>query len=686
MAQNSNYIHDRPAQVDSLGRTHFAEALSTALLLPRDSPGLVVGVEGSWGSGKSTLIGFITKILSKKTSEKPPIVVEFNPWMISNTGALVEALITQIATSIGKDFEYSEKGIKAGQKLLNYVGLLKYFKYLKYAPGLSWAGNFAEDISEITGQIAAVATDGVESGQKTLDDIKKFLPSIDLTKKKHEVMKALAELDRPIVVIIDDLDRLPSEEIRSMIQAIKAVADFPRITYLLAYDRSIVARALGDDEASGLLYLEKIVQVAYPIPPLFQRQLKKFTEEKIHLLLDQLKISLRDYEKEIYDKAIDLVAQLSRHPRDIIRIINRLILSLPATVGEVNSVDVIVFEALSQRFPIIRESVHKHPAAFTGHRFRGDLIDEDEAFNWGYFLNETKKDNEPLWTKFLPINESERDVAQKACHFLFALAKDDSSYSNHEDHLRIADPDRLARLFRMASIEDVPEAKDIHKLLRDQTKLKEALATVSDNELLFLLEWIYNYIPSCINPDVKNSIEQLIDLINEKANKHELHHHLAISVEKVMKQLLRIKSSDRNEAFILIIEKISSLTISEKIVLLAVAEQGKWIVRPGDKKNSDQQLIEDTSLVDKAVQIWSAKVRVSITDGQIHNEINFHSVLYRLAQFNGSYTEVYAAVSKICESNEGLIKFLSAFDPFKQNPDHFHLERVSLIEDANQMI
>src|SRR5687768_1766617 len=103
MVSSSSYIHDRPATEDALGRSHFAKALSHSLVLPNSSPGLVVGIEGNWGSGKSTLIGFIKKNLGDITGDSVPIVVDFNPWMLSNTGALVEALIGQIAASIGKD-------------------------------------------------------------------------------------------------------------------------------------------------------------------------------------------------------------------------------------------------------------------------------------------------------------------------------------------------------------------------------------------------------------------------------------------------------------------------------------------------------------------------------------------------------------------------------------------------------
>lgn len=681
MASHSNYIHDRPATKDALDRSHFAEALSHSLVLPKGSPGLVVGIEGNWGSGKSTLIGFITNQLGKITTDDMPIVVEFNPWMVSNTGALVEALIGQIAASIGKDLSSGKRGIEAGQKLISYVGLLKHLKYLKYIPAMEWAGNLAVDIADVAQTVATTAEQGTEAGQKAIDDFKKLLPTLDLSQKKHEVIAALGELDRPIVIMIDDLDRLPAEEIRAMIQAIKAVADFPRITYLLAYDRSIIARALAADEESGLSYLEKIVQVAYPIPPLSQRQLKNFANDKVQTLLNALHITLCDYEQDRYEEAIALLTKLARHPRDIVRIINRLMLSLPATHGEVNVADVIVFEALSQRFPALREAINSHSADFTGHPSRCDLIDEKDAFDWGFLKAQGKDETTQSWLKHLPKDEYGQHISEKACLFLFPTQEKGGDSIIYEDYLGIADPDRLARLFRMTSIEDVPEAKGIHELLMDPNKLGDALPMKDDEQLLFLLEWLINYTPSCPTPKVKGCIEKLTKISQELTNQCRLVDEVADKFATLMKRLLQLKTPEYNECFLSITQN-SPLSISENIVWLAAANQGKWKIRPESKISQDRQLISDSALVDQAIQTWSARVQECVAQGDLYKEANLHSILYRFAQFNNdAYADVYVAISKMCETDKGLAAFLGHFK--KENIPYD--ERLTLVEDAAKL-
>lgn len=121
MTSHPTFLHDQPAADDAFGRKPFAENLARSLVLPNNSPGLVVGIEGEWGSGKSTLIGFITKHLREN---RKTIVIDFNPWMVSTTGVLVEALIGQIAASINKNTNEGQNGIDVSQKLLNYASLL----------------------------------------------------------------------------------------------------------------------------------------------------------------------------------------------------------------------------------------------------------------------------------------------------------------------------------------------------------------------------------------------------------------------------------------------------------------------------------------------------------------------------------------------------------------------------------
>ena len=96
--------------------------------------------------------------------------------------------------------------------------------------------DFAELLSEAPVPHAALAKIGAKLLRPRIKDIAKL---------KDEVSSALQKQPRRILVIVDDIDRLTSEEIRQMFRTIKAVADFPRVTYLLAFDKEVVARSLA---------------------------------------------------------------------------------------------------------------------------------------------------------------------------------------------------------------------------------------------------------------------------------------------------------------------------------------------------------------------------------------------------------------------------------------------------------
>lgn len=87
----------------------------------------------------------------------------------------------------------------------------------------------------------------------------------DARKKKLETLLRKDRFQR--VVFIDDLDRLPADELQEMFRVIKSVANFPNVVYVLAYDREVVSAALDKfHPGRGELFLEKIVQMPLTMP------------------------------------------------------------------------------------------------------------------------------------------------------------------------------------------------------------------------------------------------------------------------------------------------------------------------------------------------------------------------------------------------------------------------------------
>src|SRR5262249_37664868 len=115
------------------------------------------------------------------------------------------------------------------------------------------------------GNTLSPLADLVPYGAVMKDALKIAKEHLDRSKSLHEqrwdLIDSLSKVSAPIVVLIDELDRIEDEEIRIVAQLVRSIAVFPGISYVLAYDAERVIHALAGTEKleRGRAYLEKIV-------------------------------------------------------------------------------------------------------------------------------------------------------------------------------------------------------------------------------------------------------------------------------------------------------------------------------------------------------------------------------------------------------------------------------------------
>jgi len=124
-------------------------------------------------------------------------------------------------------------------------------------------------VANVAGYVipGAQALGGVlEAGANAADQVLPLEPTP--SEIKQELAHKFQELDIGFVIILDDLDRLEPEQAVEVIRLVRSVADFPRVAYLMCYDREVLAHALttGLKVADGDLFLQKIVQLTFNIP------------------------------------------------------------------------------------------------------------------------------------------------------------------------------------------------------------------------------------------------------------------------------------------------------------------------------------------------------------------------------------------------------------------------------------
>lgn len=312
---------------DKLNRTAFAKDLAKVLLDYSSPHSFSVGLYGEWGSGKTSLLNMILETIEQDGCDV--VVLRFNPWLCSEPKQLVTQFFKQLSAAIKMK---KAKGDRVWELVDQYADILDATSAIPYV-GI------------------VVSSFGKLITTKAKNQV--LQKANDLQGTKNEIIKSLSESKTKIVVAIDDIDRLSEEEIVSVFQLVKALADFPNTIYLLAFDYDVVVRALSTvQKGDGSKYLEKVIQVPFEIPtPNIQ---------SIHdTLFSKLNEILGDYPEEVWDK--DAWAALYQYGireyvhsiRDVIRYANVFSLKYNLLKGESDPVDLLGLTCLQVFEPLV---------------------------------------------------------------------------------------------------------------------------------------------------------------------------------------------------------------------------------------------------------------------------------------------------------------------------------------------
>lgn len=100
-----NYNTDRPIEncaQDLLGRASFSKQLGKAIFEYNNSDGLVIGLYGKWGTGKTSVINMAINELYalSSSSENKPLIMRFAPWNYSNKDNLISIFFQNLKNTI----------------------------------------------------------------------------------------------------------------------------------------------------------------------------------------------------------------------------------------------------------------------------------------------------------------------------------------------------------------------------------------------------------------------------------------------------------------------------------------------------------------------------------------------------------------------------------------------------------
>ncbi|QIM22135.1 AAA family ATPase [Phycicoccus sp. HDW14] len=286
------------AAEDDLDRGEYADrAAALVASLHSFESSSVVGLSGPWGSGKTSLVNMIVESLQREHPEW--IVARFTPWATSD----VPGLLSEFYSSIAHSLPSKAKNVRKALALTALVA----------APATAL-------IPVAGGSVATLLKRFVEASQAK--------PPWDIAFAKASAQ--LRELGRPILVVVDDIDRLQPEELMALLRVVRQLGRFDGVDYLLAYDDETVFRTLAAaqivDRTDGTAerFMEKIVQYPLFVPPLLRhQQLARINRGLAHVSRDD------PNEDGRLDTMLDVFLALLRTPRSIDRYLAQLEHHLP---------------------------------------------------------------------------------------------------------------------------------------------------------------------------------------------------------------------------------------------------------------------------------------------------------------------------------------------------------------------
>jgi len=289
---------DNETNRDFVNFRAVADTAAEMIVQARGRP-LSMGVSGSWGVGKSSLIRLIKASLEERTDERF-VFVEFNAWLYQGYDDARAALLDVIARTLLEHAKGDETLTEKAKGLLERVNWARAAGLAGIAgasvalgfplPGLfsgAWNAFKGMTDGEITPQDVEQAKqagkDASEEAKKLWKDKPVSSPPQQIQELRDHFERTLKDMKVTLVVLIDDLDRcLPSTAIATL-EAIRHFLFLNHTAFVIAADDKMIRQAvkvhfkdvqLDDDLVTN--YFDKLIQVPIRVPPLGTQDVRAY--------------------------------------------------------------------------------------------------------------------------------------------------------------------------------------------------------------------------------------------------------------------------------------------------------------------------------------------------------------------------------------------------------------------------
>ncbi len=708
---------------DRLERKQFTIELAKQICSWRKQQTLVLGLTGDWGTGKTSIVNMLLELVSYRTKneilssdehEDLKIILDqntissvhsvmFSPWLCNKATSIEMLFYRELSNQIlkldppkklrkvGNIMGNISRGIaKSGDIVFGNINELKNIP-LTIGCCLSIASSIFADKSYspllVRWAIGLCAVGVICSFSNFLSKvIDKFFPvKFDFTQKPDKIREtlknSLVSLKEPLLVVIDDLDRLPGSEIRDVLKLVRSHSDFHNLIYLLVFQRNIVEQALSYDasDGDGRRFLDKLVQVMFDVPPISD-------ESKIIMLEEDL-LSLIPIQERENDRFKEIFQRYIRPFLKNIREVNRLISSWSFMVQGLqklgfNYTDLLILETLKNFEPDVYSRVYQYRYFLTGLAF----------VQYPPVTEEGQVDE--ILSEFTSLaSESNQQYVSDFLKSLFPIFREQQPTKDDLAERRICHPDCFERyfIFNLTSkeISDFELHNFIQNLREKPTVFQDKLIYYfNQNQYRYVLNFIEASIEKLQKEERRNMISSLF-AVSEKLPDDSAE-RIGTGNEKPFEQLLRICckvlfQERENEDFKEFLWKIVRETDSLYLSLVLAKSQLDL-----SKDESEKSIFVKKSDLDEFLKLCKDQILTLNNDGIVKHP----RVVSILVQWFRTYNDMSfpnKIFQELIETKEGCLTIIRGF----KNPmittetPHFqwtiHIEYMAKFVDLRKL-
>lgn len=312
---------------DELNRKNFIKILAKSILEYDKKECLIIGLMGSWGIGKTSIINMVEEYIISSNKNYP--IVHFNPWNFSNQNNLLFQFFNIIERNLDK-------------KNISIDNLKKLTKTIADWTSVNINIPFLMDVN---------IDPKFENNENDTLELIKF----NINKEFHKI-------NGKIIIIIDDIDRLNSSEIQQIFMLVKSLADFDNVIYILSFDKNAVIESFNHIQIySPEIFIEKIIQIPIDVPSITVNQFKNIVYNNLNEFIKKNNLT---YNKEIVFNIIFDLIPFFNNIRDVNRYFNVLNFYFNILKEELNFIDFVLITALHLFEPTIFAEIKNNKNLF----------------------------------------------------------------------------------------------------------------------------------------------------------------------------------------------------------------------------------------------------------------------------------------------------------------------------------